>query len=193
MIELVERLKKVNWEEAEKLFFDNLREFERWRFREKEVEILYSVSSDKDEVVRYHMMVKGKPKIAVVRLTVDDFYIDEVIAEGILTEDYVLEKSEGKDFAMPALVCKELYNLLYRMIYVASYSGALARVSPEEAEKLIKMAEYVEEASKLLKKFVIRGIRYYVSLVALGLVKDEEWEKLIKKMEEKKDDSRKDS
>ncbi|RLI77954.1 hypothetical protein DRP04_10655 [Archaeoglobales archaeon] len=161
--------------DIEKLFFDRYNRFWSWVHAEN-VEVLWSVTGTEkdDDIIHYYVLNKGIPKVAVVRLTVDDFYIPKELAEAKLTEDYVLEKAENYDWTKPAVICAELYDLFHKIIDVSARAG-FSTLSPEEAKKLLDMADYVAKAGNLLKKMIWKGVKDYVARVALGFIRDDRW------------------
>ena len=183
-----EKFKKVakalrEKKDIEKLFFDRYNRFWSWVHAEK-VEVLWSVTGTEkdDDIIHYYVLHKGIPKVAVVRLTVDDFYIPRELAEAKLTEDYVLEKAENYDWTKPAVICAELYDLFYKMVDVSARAD-FYDLSPEEAKKLLDMVGYIRKAGDLLEKMVEKGIKDYIAKVALGIIRDDRWtEERVKKV-----------
>jgi len=175
----LEKFKKVTEalrekKDVEKLFFDRYNKFWSWVHAEK-VEVLWSVRGrDEEDIIHYYIIHKGIPKVAIVRLTVDDFYIPRELADAKLTEDYVAEKAESYDWTKPAVICAELYDLFYKMIDVSARAG-FYDLSPEDAKKLLDMTDYIVKASVLLRKMVLKGVKSYVADVVLGLTRDGRW------------------
>ena len=172
---LMDSLKDIfeaDWDKAEVLFFLSEKEFRKWVF-ECGARVVGSITSE-DSLI-YFVLVDRKAVVAKVKPTVDDFYVPRDVAEAKLDEDYVTEKAESHDFTNPALFCKDLRDLFYAVLDLATVAGGFVDLSPEDAKKLLDMAEYIEKASKLLRKRVLDGIKSYMSGVVFGVVKDDRW------------------
>ena len=173
LVKDLELVKRINWEEAEKIFFDSYNKFWGWVHREN-VKVLWSVTTREQDVIHYYIVHRGKPMVAIVQVTVDDFYIPKEIAKAKLTEDYIAEKAEGHDWYKPEVICAELYNLFHKILDVSAMVG-FSTLSPEEAKKILDMAKYVKTAGALLEKSVEKAIKGYIASVVSGLVRDDRW------------------
>ena len=173
MVKDLELAKLVKWEEAEKIFFDSYNKFWGWVHREN-VRVLWSVTTREQDIIHYYIVHGDKPMVAVVQVTVDDFYIPKEIAESKLSEDYIAEKAEGHDWCKPAVICAELYNLFHKILDVSAMAE-FSTLSPEEAKKLLDMAKYVKKASSLLEECIKEAIKRYMASVVMGLFKDDRW------------------
>ena len=184
IVEDLELAKHTNWEEVEKIFFDNYKKFWEWVHREN-VKVLWSFIAREQDVTHYYTVHRGKPMIAVVQITVDDFYIPRELAESKLSEDYIAEKAEGYDFCKPAAMCAELSDLFDRILEVSAMVE-FSTLSPVEAKKILDMAKYVKEAGALLEKSIEKAIKRYMAGVIAGFVKDDRWneESVMKAFEE---------
>ena len=173
MVKDLELAKLVKWEEAEKIFFDSYNKFWGWVHRGN-VRVLWFATTRELDVIHYYIMHRGKPMVAVVQVTVDDFYIPKEIAKAKLTEDYIAEKAKGCDWCKPAVICAELNNLFHKILDVSAMAG-FSTLSPEEAKKILDMARYVKVAGALLEKSVEKAVKGYVASVVSGLVRDDRW------------------
>ena len=178
---------KTKWDKAEKMLFPSYNKFWSWVHKE-EAKVLWQSSTYGQDVVHYYLLHKGKPVVAVVQLTVDDFYIPKEVAESKLSEDYIAEKAESHDWYKPAVICSELHNLFYKIVEVSAMAG-FSTLSPEEAKKLIEMARHVKEAATLLERCVLKAVKGYMSLALSGLAKDERWikEKIMELFKEEEE------
>ena len=173
LVKDLELVKRVKWEDAEKIFFDSYNKFWGWVHREN-VKVLWSVTTRGQDIIHYYIMHRGKPMVAIVQVKVDDFYIPKEIAESKLSEDYIAEKGESYDWSKPAVICAELYNLFHKILDVSAMTE-FSTLSPEEAKKLLDMAKYVKIAGVLLEKSVEKAIKRYMASVVAGFVKDDRW------------------
>ena len=174
----VERVREVlskDWDRAGTLIFASQREFQRWRSGNEGACILAHLLDEKEGVIICFMVRKDEPIIAKVRPVVDDYYIPRDVAESKLDEFNLAVREEKYDFERPALFCRELNGVFYKLVELSARAGAFADMSPEDAKKLLDMAEYVKMAADVLKERVLKGIKGYAALVAFGITKDDRW------------------